>query len=188
MERRFLGQALAPDARAVIVRKIEVCRPSDASQWSRGRMAGMTDRTRGYAHRVDVLAPAPLVWTALTTNAALGLWCAPGAQIDARPGGSFRASVDRVTEFEAHIDVYLPERRMRLLYLPSPALPADCTIVDDFVLDAGPARTIVRLLGSGIPGQAEWDEMYLRLRTAWERAMSRLKVFVERAVAQAGSK
>jgi hypothetical protein len=150
-------------------------------------MAGMTDRTRGYAHRVDVIAPAPLVWAALTSSSALSLWCAPGAQIDARQGGSFRASVDRVTEFEAHIDVFLPPRRMRLLYLPSPALPADCTMVDDFVLDAGPARTIVRLLGSGIPGGSECDEIYLRLRTAWERAMSRLKVLVERDAAQAAS-
>jgi uncharacterized protein YndB with AHSA1/START domain len=140
----------------------------------------MSERTRGYAHRVDVDAPAPPVWAALTTSAALSQWCAPGTEIDARQGGSFRASVDRVTEFEAHIDVYVPQRRMRLLYLPSPALPADCTMVDDFVLDARPGGTILRLLCSGIPGDPEWDEMYLRLRVGWERAMARLKVYVER--------
>jgi uncharacterized protein YndB with AHSA1/START domain len=143
-------------------------------------MPGMSERTRGYAHRVDVRAPAPLVWAALTTSAALSQWCAPGAEIDARPGGSFRASVDRVTEFEAHIDVFMPQRRMRLLYLPSPDLPPDCAVVDDFVLDEGPDGTIVRLLSSGFPGDAEWDEMYLRLRVSWERAMARLKVLVER--------
>jgi uncharacterized protein YndB with AHSA1/START domain len=149
-------------------------------------MPAMTDRTRGYAHRIDVVAPASLVWAAITTSAALSQWCSPDAQIDARPGGSFRASVDRVTEFEAHIDVYMPQRRMRLLYLPSPELPADSPMADDFVLDAGPGRTIVRLLGSGIPADSAWDEMYLRLRTAWERAMARLKVLVERE-ASAGS-
>ena len=133
-------------------------------------------------------APASLVWTALTTSARLSLWCAPGAEIDARPGGSFRASVDRITEFDAHIDVFLPERRMRLLYLPSPALPPESAMVDDFVLDAGDDRTIVRLLGSGIPSGEAWDEMYLRLRTAWERALSRLKVYVERTAAQAAPK
>jgi uncharacterized protein YndB with AHSA1/START domain len=137
---------------------------------------------------VDVNAPAPLVWTALTTSSSLSQWCAPGAEIDARPGGLFRASVDRVTEFEGHIDVYMPQRRMRLLYLPSPALPPESAIVDDFVLDATEKCTIVRLLGSGIPAGAEWDEMYLRLRTAWERAMSRLKVHVEREAAQAASR
>ncbi|HUN73102.1 MAG TPA: SRPBCC domain-containing protein [Steroidobacteraceae bacterium] len=138
------------------------------------------ERTRGYAHRIDVRAPAPPIWAALTTTGALTQWCAPDAEIDARPGGSFRASVDRVTEFEAHIDVFTPPRRLRLLYLPSPALPPECAMVDDFVLDEGNAGTIVRLLSSGIPGDVEWDEMYLRLRVAWERALSRLKVFVER--------
>ncbi len=151
-------------------------------------MPAMTDRTRGYAHRVDVAAPAPLVWAAITTSAALCRWCAPGAQIDARQGGLFRASVDRVTEFEAHIDVYLPQRRLRLLYLPSPELPADSPIADDFVLDAGTGRTIVRVLGSGIPTDSAWDDMYLRLRTGWERAMARLKVHVEREASAGGSR
>ena len=99
-----------------------------------------------------------------------------------------RVSVDRVTEFEAHIDVYMPQRRMRLVYLPSPHLPADCTMVDDFVLDGGPRGTIVRLLCSGIPGDPAWDETYVRLRVAWERAMSRLKVYVEREAPADGSR
>ena len=148
----------------------------------------MTERTRGYAHRIDVRAPAQLVWAALTTSTALSQWCAPGAEIDARPGGLFRASVDRVTEFEAHIDVFMLQRRMRLLYLPSPALPADCAMADDFVLDEGSGVTIVRLLSSGFPGDAEWDEMYLRLRAAWQSAMSRLKVLVERETVGRDSK
>ncbi|HTX23084.1 MAG TPA: SRPBCC domain-containing protein [Steroidobacteraceae bacterium] len=144
----------------------------------------MTERTRGYAHRIDIVAAPSSAWAALTSSAALSQWCSAGAAIDARPGGSFRASVDRVTEFEAHIDIYLPQRRMRLLYLPSPALPPDSAIADDFVLDGGEGRAIVRLLGSGIPSDAAWDDMYLRLRTGWERALARLKVHVERDAAR----
>ncbi len=153
----------------------------------------MTDRTRGYAtrgyaHRIDVAAPAPAVWIALTTSAALDRWCSAGAKIDARPGGSLRASVDRVTEFEAHIDVYTPQRRMRLIHLPSPALPStDSPLVDDFVLETLGDGTIVRLLGSGIPSDSAWDAVYLRLRTGWERAMARLKVYTERAPERNGS-
>jgi len=141
----------------------------------------MTDRTRGYAHRVDVAATAPVVWSALTTSASLCEWCSPGAEIDARQGGSLRASVDRVTEFEAHIDVYLPGRRMRLIHLPSPDLPStDCTLVDDLVLEAGARSSIVRLLGGGVPSDSAWDLIYLRMRRGWERALARLKVYVER--------
>jgi hypothetical protein len=43
-----------------------------------------------------------------------------------------------------------------------------------------PGGTIVRLLGSGVPGSPEWDTQYWRLRTSWQQALTRLKVFVEK--------
>ncbi len=91
--------------------------------------------------------------------------------------------MDRVTELEAHIDVYEPGRRMRLIYLPSAALPpADSALVDDFILEPAKAGgTILRLLGSGVPGGPEWDAQYLRLRTGWQAAMTRLKALIDRA-------
>jgi len=123
------------------------------------------------------------VWRALTSSEALARWCSPDAQITARPGGSFRARVDRVTEFEAHIDVFEPGRRLRLIYLPSDGLPhSDSAMVDDFILDADGSETILRLLGSGVPAGEEWDAIYMRLRIGWERAMARLKVLVEKDV------
>jgi uncharacterized protein YndB with AHSA1/START domain len=144
----------------------------------------MSGRTRGYAHRVDIAAGAAPVWKALTDTESLRKWCSPEALISAREGGHFRASVDRVTELEAHIDVLLPPRRMRLIYLPSEDLPQnDSPIVDDFILDAShPSKTIVRLLGSGFPIDHESDNFYMRLRTGWERAVARLKVLVEQRV------
>jgi hypothetical protein len=82
---------------------------------------------------------------------------------------------------EARIDVFDPMRRLRLIYLPSDALPAsDAALVDDFLLDSRGDVTIVRLLGSGIPRDPQWDAPCLRLRTAWERALARLKVWVEK--------
>lgn len=144
----------------------------------------MSARTRGYAHRVDIAAGAAQVWQALTDTGSLRKWCSPQAQISAREGGHFRACVDRVTELEAHIDVLLPQRRMRLIYLPSEQLPqSGSAIVDDFILDAADTgKTILRLLGSGFPATHESDKLYLRLRTGWERAMARLKVLVEQTV------
>ncbi len=134
------------------------------------------------------MAPASAIWAALTSSAALDQWCAAGAKIDPRQGGSFRANVDRVTEFEAHIDVFIPQRRMRLIHLLSPELPAtESTLVDDFVLDASSDATIVRLLGSGVPADSDWDAIYMRRRTGWERAMARLKVHVERGAARKAS-
>jgi uncharacterized protein YndB with AHSA1/START domain len=121
------------------------------------------------------------VWRALTDNQQLTLWCSPDADIRARAGGSFRASVDRVTEFEARIDVFEPGRRLRLIYLPARTLPrADSVMIDDFILEKVAGGTILRLLGSGVPASPEWDTQYRRLRASWPAAMTRLKVFVEK--------
>lgn len=121
-----------------------------------------------------------MVWRALIEPEALARWCAPGAEMRARAGGLLRARVDRVNEIEAHIDVFDPPRRLRLIHLPSPSLPAgEAAVVDDFIVEPATAGSIVRLLGSGIPDQPEWNTHYLRQRTGWERALARLKVFVE---------
>ncbi|MGH8260580.1 MAG: SRPBCC family protein [Steroidobacteraceae bacterium] len=147
----------------------------------------MTERTRGYAHRIDVPVDVRAVWDALTTAPAIGLWCSPDAGIDARPGGSFHANVDRITQFEAHIDLYVPLRRMRLIHLTSPLLPsAESAIVDDFMLEGAEGAATLRLLGSGFPTDASWDVMYLRRRTGWERALARLKVVLTRAATSPG--
>jgi uncharacterized protein YndB with AHSA1/START domain len=141
----------------------------------------MSDKARGYAHRVDVLADVQRVWSALVDPATLSRWCSPKAQIRAQQGGVFRASVDRVTELEAHIDVFEPTRRIRLIYMPAASLPpTDSVIVDDFILEPDGAGTIVRLLGSGYPVTLEWDVPYMRLRTGWQQALARLKVFIEK--------
>jgi len=143
----------------------------------------MRERSRGYAHRIDIVADAGLVWRALTEPENLVKWCSPSAQIRAQQGGLFRASVDRVTELEAHIDVFDPARRLRLIYLPNQSLPpTDDPIVDDFIIDTNSKEpgTILRLLGSGFPPTEEWARQYQRLRLGWQQAMSRLKVFTEK--------
>ena len=140
----------------------------------------MSEKERGYAHRIDVHVDPEEVWRALTDPQLLARWCSPGAEVRPRQGGLFRASVDRLTELEAHIDVFEPGRRLRLLYLRSSALPpAETVLVDDFILEPSPDGTIVRLLGSGVPGTPAWDTQYLRLRTGWQAAMTRLKVLLE---------
>lgn len=144
-------------------------------------MARMAGKFRGYAHRIDIEADTGRVWSALTTSAALARWCAPGAAIKPRAGGSFRASVDRIGTIDAHIDVFDLRRRLRLIHMEQDGLPArDATLIDDFLLEADEGATIVRLLGSGFPDDPGWDPYYLRLRTSWERALARLKVYLEK--------
>jgi uncharacterized protein YndB with AHSA1/START domain len=141
----------------------------------------MGEKVRGYAHRVDIVADSMRVWRAMTERELLRLWCSPEAELQPRQGGLFRARIDRVTELEAHIDVFDAGRRVRFIYLPNAALPAaGSVLVDDLIVEGTPDGTVVRLLGSGVPGERAWDAQYWRLRTAWLQALNRLKVVVEK--------
>jgi uncharacterized protein YndB with AHSA1/START domain len=145
--------------------------------------------TRGYVHRVDIRAELEDVWKALIDPAILARWYVPNARVDARQNGSYWIRLDPKTVREAHIDVFQPPRRLRLIYMPMTGLSDDgAVLVDDFLIDrdqaasraAGAGVTILRLMGSGFPDGHEWDLMYVRLRGGWERALMRLKVSFER--------
>ena len=144
----------------------------------------MADRTRGYAHRIDINAPPALIWRALLEPALLAEWYAPGAHVTARAGGSFEIRIDNDLKREAHIDVFDPGRRLRLIYLaPEDLPPSEHVIVDDFILSEEQGMSVLRLLGSGFPADdPDWEDLYLRLRGGWGHALARLKVSLERRV------
>jgi uncharacterized protein YndB with AHSA1/START domain len=140
----------------------------------------VAERTRGYAHRIDINAPGELVWRALTDPQLVATWCGPGARVTARAGGSYYMRLHGDLEREALIDVFDPGRRLRLIYMPPRGLPeSEAVMIDDFILDTEQGVAVLRLLGSGFPQDELWDPFYVRLRGAWALALARLKVCVE---------
>jgi hypothetical protein len=78
--------------------------------------------------------------------------------------------------------VFDPNRRLRVIYLSDPDMPAaESAVVDDFLLDVrkGEGTSSLRLLGSGVPESPDWDAQYVRMRMGWERFMARIKVTLE---------
>ncbi len=145
----------------------------------------MAERTRGYAHRIDVRAPVTLLWRGLIEPPLLAKWYGPDARVAARAGGRYLVHADRDLEREAHIDVFEPARRLRLIYMPPRNLPAnDAVVVDDFILNTEGEIAVLRLLGSGFPQDESWDSYYQRLRGGWGTALARLKVCIERAATE----
>jgi uncharacterized protein YndB with AHSA1/START domain len=146
----------------------------------------MAERSRGYALRVDISSEPERVWKALTTPSSMVRWCSTNARMTARAGGVFSGSLDRVTEFSAHIDVFEPPRRLRLIYLPSPAMPAgDSAVVDDLMLEHRDALTLVRVLGAGFPETPQHEAAMRRHHAGWRHALARLKVFIEKGLDRA---
>jgi uncharacterized protein YndB with AHSA1/START domain len=137
--------------------------------------------TRGYAHLVEIEVPVARVWRALTDPGLIRIWSGQEAEIDPRQGGAYRIG-KRATSREAHIDIFEVNRRLRLIYLnAADSPPSDSAAVDDFILDMrkGECKTSLRLLGSGIPDAAAWDQAYTRVRMGWERFLARIKVTLE---------
>jgi len=137
-------------------------------------------KTRGYAHRIDIAATPPKVWMALCGPNLIPLWLGADARIKPQQGGSWSGTLAPGLPREAMIDVFDPPRRLRLIYLPPPQLPAwEGAVVDDVLLEGEGDHTIVRLLCSGVPDAPAWTALYGKLRVAAERSLTRLKVLVE---------
>lgn len=138
--------------------------------------------TRGYAHLVELHVPLARVWHALVDPRLIRIWSGKEAAVDARQNGLFRMGRQGAGCREAHIDVIDARRRLRLIYLPDSSMPpTDSALVDDFLLDVkrGEKMVSLRLLGSGIPENPEWDRQYVKIRKGWERYLARLKNTLE---------
>ena len=92
---------------------------------------------------------------------------------------------------EALIDVFDPPRRLRLIYLVPEGLPAfDGAVVEDILLEPQDNATVLRLLCSGVPDNADWMVHFQKLRAASERVLGRLRMLCEqreRAVRASGA-
>lgn len=136
--------------------------------------------TRGYAHLIEVNVPVSRVWRALTEAPLIRIWQNTEAEVDARKGGLYRVGTSGAGLREAHIDIFEPNRRLRLIYMNSRDFPTSgSAIVDDFLLDVKPGKTAVRLLGSGVPEAQVWDRPYVKIRMGWERVLARMRVMLE---------
>lgn len=137
-------------------------------------------KTRGFAHRIDIAAPPPKVWTVMCGPTLAALWLGKDARIRPQQGGTWSGTLAPGLAREGLIDVFDPPRRLRLIYQSPPDLPAfDGAVVDDVMLEDTEGHTVVRLLCSGMPDFPEWTQHYLKVRAAAERALARLKVLVE---------
>jgi uncharacterized protein YndB with AHSA1/START domain len=141
----------------------------------------MSTNGRNFAFRIDIEAQPARVWNAWIEPASLARWCANDARLRAREGGDFRARFEPGLEIDGHIDVFLPSQRLRLILMPPPsAAKFDGVEVDDFLFEPAGSATRLRLMSSGLPRDAAWDDYFARKRVHWQRAMARLKVFVEK--------
>ena len=140
---------------------------------------------RSFAYRTDIGVPVERVWRAFTDSRVLERWTVPGATVTPREQGRVHIVFGASFEMDAHIDVLVTPRRMRLILLPTRGMPGtDAVIIEDFLFEKNGADSVVRLLSSGVPSAKAWVTYYLHKRRFWELALTRLKVFLEKGLDQ----
>lgn len=134
---------------------------------------------RGYAQRIELSAPVSRVWRALHDPTELNVWLGTGAVVQPQVGGSYDIVLSGAVPRQGHIDVFEPDRRLRIVYLSPPAMaPQTATIVDDYLLTQQPTGCLLTLMADGVPEHPGWDNYFLTLRRQTAVAMSRLSVLV----------
>jgi uncharacterized protein YndB with AHSA1/START domain len=137
----------------------------------------MSRPPRGYLQTLETAASPQTVWRALVEPRALALWYAGEAHVEPRAGGHYAAQTRTLGRREALIDIFEPGRRLRLIYSPNPAWPqpGPAVLVEDFLVDGRGDRTVLRLLGSGVPAGRDWDPVLQRLKAAWMVSFNHLQ-------------
>lgn len=141
----------------------------------------MKSSQRGYLQSFETDASAGVLWRALVDPRALPLWFGQAVNIDARPGGVYVVDWKLMGRRSALIDLCEPQRRLRLIFDANPEWPApgEHVLVEDFIIDTRGDRRLMRMLGSGVPGDPEWNPILKRLRSGWAVAFSYLQKRLE---------
>ncbi|MEI8257487.1 MAG: SRPBCC domain-containing protein [Deltaproteobacteria bacterium] len=139
----------------------------------------MRSPPRGYMQSVEIAQSPARVFKACTEPLLLTRWYATEASVEPHAGGTFRVRLKDGRVRDAAIDIWEPGRRLRLIYMNDPELPAGGPIVEDLMFDIKGTATVLRVLGSGVPGGREWDTEFLRLRRGWAYWLDNLKQLLE---------
>ncbi len=139
----------------------------------------MRSPPRGYLQSVEIAQTPQRVFKACTEPLLVTRWYAVEASVEARAGGSHRVRLKDGRIRDASIDIWEPGRRLRLIYMTDPDLPPGGPIVEDLVFDRKGTSTVIRVLGSGVPGGREWDAEFLFLRRGWAYWLDALKRLME---------
>ena len=144
----------------------------------------MSTSTRRYAQFVNISSAPERAFSAFTDEDTILRWYGVEATVEPRRGGMFRVRLADGRVRDATIDVWDPGRRLRLIYMPDTGAPVPLTlasgpIVEDVLFDSKPGRTVIRVLGSGVPDSREWDNYLKWLRTGWTYWLNQLKRLLE---------
>ena len=147
-------------------------------------------QARSIETAIEIEAPIEAVWKALADGDELANWFPLKARVTPGKGGSVWFWWSEGLEFETTIDVWEPNRHLRLIYAeptPPPAEGEDAPgfvvpfqIAVDYHLEAAGGKTVLRLVHTGFSADASWDNQYDGTVRGWAFELRGLKHYLER--------
>ena len=146
----------------------------------------MKDRsapTRSQTHEIVIDASEEAVWKAIVDGEELTRWFVDAAKVEPGVGGSFRLSWDGAEAGYSRIDVWEPNRRLRVTLQPFEMGPAkydgQTPIVEEYTIERRGGKTVLRLVESGVPNTPEWDGFYDGTNSGWEQFFRTMRHYLE---------
>jgi len=137
----------------------------------------MRSLTKGYMQGFETKVGATTLWRALVEPECLALWYGDGAIVEPRVGGRHFAVTRLFGRREAFIERFEPCTRLQLIFEPSHGWPplTEGALVEDLLIDEHKGQRMMRVMGSGIPSNADWAPVLKQLKTGWALAFGLLQ-------------
>jgi uncharacterized protein YndB with AHSA1/START domain len=149
----------------------------------------MTTDTRAFEMTIEIAASPEAVWQAITDAQDLVRWFPLEATIEPRAGGTWMVSWDGNWPWETTIEIWEPNRHLRVIDRKSRPYNVEGTsaldvtpmaIALDWHLEAKGGSTTVRLVHSGFGRGSGWDEEFEGVSLGWLLELNGLKHYLER--------
>jgi len=134
-------------------------------------------QTRQHETEISLPARPEEVWRAITDAGSVTAWYAPEARIDARAGGEYFVSWGPGLDGPGTIEVFEPNRHLRIVSElketvsceepGSAAKTEPVAMAIDIYLEPAGGGTSLRLVHSGFPTSADWDNQYNGTKMGW---------------------
>jgi uncharacterized protein YndB with AHSA1/START domain len=134
--------------------------------------------TRAAKGEIEIDAPIEVVWKALTDARELERWFPLDARVEPGEGGAIWMSWRNEYEGEQEILAWDPPRHLKTSWrMHADDQPPQAT---DYRLESRGGKTIVRVVTSGFPTDAAWDEWVQGTIDGWAFELRSLKHYLER--------
>ncbi|HUE77821.1 MAG TPA: SRPBCC domain-containing protein [Longimicrobiales bacterium] len=136
-----------------------------------------TEETRSAEGTIEIGASPERVWRALTDPRELERWFPLEARVEPGPGGSVWLSWKNEFAGLSEIVAWRPPHVLAYAWGWSEDAPPQVT---EYVLEGDGGSTLLRVVTSGFPADASWDDMVEGTRTGWSFELRSLKAYLER--------